>query len=807
MHSRFAIALIGLIVSLSAAFCGAMELPPVVRGSGTVLLMPEPGTLSMTLTKRDLNIYDGPDAMPISVCDPLGEEVAAVTLPDDGDEGRGPHGVELQQETVTVQVERRGLYRVAFSGGDYMFGMSANCDRYVVESKLVFNDPNAAANVYFAPPEGAFEVAAAPLHDPGIQTVALHDARGNLVSEFHLQKPVEDVIHSVGEHEGSRDGLWHWQIGKMDVRLTVPGLKYWTMDPESYFDPEGSHLIVTPRKTARYLSPGGSARFGILLFPPEGYEGRFDVEITQPEREGVRFQLADPPVQPAEYGSDRRLVEVSAVADEACVPGEVFDAYLEVVAADNPLAAGRARLQARVGASPVSRQLEMPIVLRRYEHEDWQFGYAPEYEPNAVYFDLANRAWIRHRTEHGHWSAGAQVLEDGRWELREWTDAVREQFPDYRRPSSGSGFRGCRWAFDDGGGAWTTMRLSGVGSGFADAIIYTPDRGRSWQTALINSGLADIEFFTGHNDSDVPPVVGWRTTAPHPARFCAYHDLLLFLPRLENGAVMVPDPILVSDNCLGGAIHSGAPPSLATRDGRTHIVWGEVAEPDAPGVPTYIATYDRGTGRLSEKVFIAHAPPVNDVHNVPAVVLDGDGYIHVVTGAHGENFLYARSLLPNDISGGFTEPVKVHDAGWVDGETDEDGRARQTYIGLVCDPDDTLHIVYRHNRSGVDDYLPDFTYYMGLVYQRKPKGGEWGPARPLVIPPVGGYSIYYHKLTMDRLGGLYVSYSHWTDQAYQKDFPGQYHNRAVITSRDGGDSWKLAETEDFVEAMRAYRGP
>ncbi len=794
-----------ILTALAPPVRADCSIPAVVRGSGTVLLMPETGSLTLTFSKRDLNIYDGPDAMPISVHDAFGEEVASITLPDDGDEGRGPHGAELQQETVTIQVERAGLYRVKFSGGDYMFGMTANCGRYVVEAGLVFNDPSTAGEVYFAPPPGAFELAAAPLHDPGVQTITLHDGTGALVHEFDLVQPVEDVTYAVAEGEGSRDGLWSWKIGKMDVRLTVPGLKYWAMDPDAYADPGASQLLLAPRKTARYLPPGGSASFRIVLYPPEGYAGEFDLRLTQPDDGSMRFVLADPPVQPVEYADDRLIVPVTAVADGVAADGTRHDAYLEVHATDNPLAAGRAWLQARVGTSPISGTRELPIVLRPYEHEDWQFGYAPEFEANEVYFDRANRAWIRHRTEHEHWSAGAQVLEGDGFVLHEWTGAIRERFPGYQRPSSGAGFRACRWAFDDEGGAWTSMRINGAGSGLSDCIIYTPDRGLTWQVQPVSSGLADFEYHTGHNAPEgIPPMVGWRTTAPHPARFCSYHDLLLFLPRLEDGRIVAPEPILISDNCLGGALHSGGPSTLATRDGRTHIVWGEVAEPDAPGVPTYIATYDHATGELSEKVFIAHAPPVNDVHNVPAMVLDSQGYIHVVTGAHGDNFFYARSLRPNDISGGFTEPVRVLDSGWVDGKTDEDGRGAQTYIGLVCDREDTLHLVYRQNRSGVDEYLPDYTYYMGLSYQRKRRGEEWEPARPLVIPPVGGYSIYYHKLTIDRLGNLYVSYNHWSDHAYSKDFPGLYHNRAMITSTDGGETWKLAETGDFVAAARAW---
>ena len=69
------------------------------------------------------------------------------------------------------------------------------------------------------------------------------------------------------------------------------------------------------------------------------------------------------------------------------------------------------------------------------------------------------------------------------------------------------------------------------------------------------------------------------------------------------------------------------------------------------------------------------------------------------------------------------------------------------------------------------------------------------------MPPVPGYSIYYHKLTLDRRGRLYLSYNHWTDHAYQQDWPELYHNRALVVSDDGGRSWRLAVTRDFVSAV------
>ena len=71
-------------------------------------------------------------------------------------------------------------------------------------------------------------------------------------------------------------------------------------------------------------------------------------------------------------------------------------------------------------------------------------------------------------------------------------------------------------------------------------------------------------------------------------------------------------------------------------------------------------------------------------------------------------------------------------------------------------------------------------------------------ATPMVIAPVPGYSIYYHKLTIDRRGRRFLSYNHWTtDETYREDFPERYHHRAIITSVDRGNTWKLAETRDF----------
>jgi len=146
---------------------------------------------------------------------------------------------------------------------------------------------------------------------------------------------------------------------------------------------------------------------------------------------------------------------------------------------------------------------------------------------------------------------------------------------------------------------------------------------------------------------------------------------------------------------------------MVSRGGKSHLVWAEATEPaeNAPGVPTYGVTYDRTTGKLCRPALVGYGAPPNDVHNSPSITMDSQGYLHVLTGTHNKPFQYARSLQPNDASGGWTpaEPVGQD--------------LPQTYIGMVCGPDDTLHLVYRLWRYGEPPYSN--SHHATLAYSRK----------------------------------------------------------------------------------------
>ena len=84
-----------------------------------------------------------------------------------------------------------------------------------------------------------------------------------------------------------------------------------------------------------------------------------------------------------------------------------------------------------------------------------------------------------------------------------------------------------------------------------------------------------------------------------------------------------------------------------------------------------------------------------------------------------------------------------------------------------------------------------------------PKGGPWSEARPIVVPPVSGYSIYYHKLTIDHGGNLWLAYQYYSgEETYRRTFLAHNPHHTLLISTDLGKTWKLAETANFLAAMK-----
>jgi hypothetical protein len=123
---------------------------------------------------------------------------------------------------------------------------------------------------------------------------------------------------------------------------------------------------------------------------------------------------------------------------------------------------------------------------------------------------------------------------------------------------------------------------------------------------------------------------------------------------------------------------------------------------------------------------------------------------------------------------------------------------------MVCAPDGTVHIVCRQVRRKTDGHFGGRAYDALVHTALAPGESAFSAPHLLVVPPQVGYSQYYQKLTVDRLGRLFVSCSYFSrrDPPATRSFR-RFHHRMLLISEDGGSAWRFATTADLVAGLSA----
>ncbi len=438
--------------------------------------------------------------------------------------------------------------------------------------------------------------------------------------------------------------------------------------------------------------------------------------------------------------------------------------------------------------------LDMPIVLEPDQHEYEQFGYNPEYTPNAVTFDNSNVAYIRSRSANPNDTGYVQIYDDGQWVDREFTSAVIEKFPTFERYQNVEGFEGDRIVVDAAGDIYTKFIIKLIDNTYKNVLLYSKDKGLSWQVYELPGGRYDMEHWVGHNTLDRPPLLcQFYKTSDHPYEDAGNQFMGLIQPVKKDGGLVFRPQVEFTNRGMYMTRHAGGSSfAVSTRHG-TFVTWSETYEDNSgPGAPTYVAKYAPETNLLAgdPNYLVAYAEPINDRHCTPAIAVDSLGYLHVVTGSAAQSIFYTRSLVPYSVSAGWTTPVSVYEGGWAEtiGGAEE---GRLTYPSMLIDFDDNIHLVFRSWRKNTESYLGGAPAPY-LSYIRKPAFGDWpNEVQLLVVPPYSGYANYYQKLSMDKLGNLFLSYEYYGtegDYTYPQDY-----RPAVIVSPDAGVSWLMAE--------------
>jgi len=771
--------------------------PLQIGGTGGVYFLAPPGELVVEIQKCDRNRSTRTTELRAILVGPDRRVLEEVTIPDAG-EARGSGLGKPLAARLQTEVERKGVYGLNVTvsqdryGDEIAWGFRTNCPHFLIETSrghrderrsepIVLLSPQREGDVCFRPRAGAFEIEITGL-PPEVESVSLFDGRDRLWGEI----PVDAEGRASGRlsAEPSRDPApWRLRLPSQQVVIQIdgvtrwesgdpfPGLPYWTPVASSWFPLQEFRWLLTPYQRNVHGEAGGEREIAFQVHNNGG--DRIEVDLT--------LEFPDEP-WPARLASERVAVAAgrTAAAVVHCrVPaeGEARTCHLRATPRSSPGFSTYATLTVTSAAAPADAPLATPITLLPYRHENEQFGYLPDYPVESqVYFDLENRPYV---------AAGSTLAtkRDGRWteiDLREAVDP----------PAGSARFRSLavlsgKVAFDEDNNVYLLARADGRA-----VVLHSRDGGQSFSAWPIpgagRSGAFDLEQFSGHNvPPGPPPILRYTlTTADPKLKWRRINDLELIVAEKGERGLSFAEPVLVSRKCIGLAAHSGIPSSVVSRAGKVHVAWAEATEPDeqVPGVPTFVVTYDTRSRSLGEPALVGYGAPPNDIHNSPSITMDSRGYLHVLAGTHGRPFQYARSLVPNDAGGGWTEAVAL-------GED-----LRQTYIGLVCDREDTLHAVFRMWRYGEEPFPA--SHHGTLAWQEKRAGRSWGDAKVLIVPPFSEYSVYYHRLTIDRAGRLFLSYDYWsTYWFYRTDHRGD--RRALLTSPDGGQTWKLAGPRDF----------
>ena len=765
----------------------ASEMKLRIGGCGGVYFLPDPGEFVVEVMKQDRNrrmranvraILFGPDRQVLD----------EVWMPDDGrnlGSGAGP----VQTVRLSTVVKHKGVYGLMITsandryGNEALWGFRTNCPKYLIETSrghrdarheepLVLANPTVSGDVCFLPRKGAFSVDVHGLHG-GSDALSMHNARGDLIETLKVSakgrashKFPADVHRDAvpwrlhfPKYRGvvNLDGVTRWTRSDLFRDLSL-----WTDELTSWFPFHENRWLLTPYSRTVHGKPGSE---GTLTF-------RVHNHALAPKTVSLKIEFPNSGAWPANLSTGALALKprkAQTIALHYRVPetGDGWTCRLRATADDFSTYSS---VFLKRGDAPATRPIPMPLVLKPYRHENEQFGHMPDYPVDyQVYFDRANRPFVAERNAIMAWR-------NGKW--------ARTALLETRgRPKGASMRMLCsKIAFDADNDVYALARMSGK-----IALLHSTDHGATFSAYPIpGKGGADIEEFSGHNTPEAPPpFVRFTRTAKDPKlKWRSLNDLSLFLPEKRDGKIVISDPVLISRRCIGLANHSGIPSTIVSRGPKVHVTWGEATDPKkkVPGVPTYVATYDRTTGKLSDPALVGYGPPANDVHNSPSITMDSKGFLHVIVGTHGRPFKYARSLRPNAVDGGWT---KAEDVG---------PGLRQTYVGLVCDQSDTLHLVFRLWRAH-ESYFPAGSYAC-LAHMSKRPGKPWSKPRPLVVAAFTDYSVYYHRLTIDRRGRLFLSYDYWsTYWFYRTD---RFRQRAVLTSPDGGKTWKLAQGVDLV---------
>lgn len=677
----------------------------------------------------------------------------------------------VQSETIEANGLKEGVYTLFIISehgrhlNEHTIAFSTNASLYMINSgaahqdsqrkePIVFDGEDKPVSIFFKPNKSIFMVEATHLPDDS-PSLELWDGNKQLIQTVEVKngEAVSAEIHN------NQSGIWELKLPAQKGQILIDGLNHnfapdqkplpvWASSRESYFDLEKVHWMIDPRRFARNADAGEQGEIEFTVYNNSKATSTIDLHTVAQQFPG-KVQVTPRQMELQAGAIDTATVNFQLNPD---LRSGVHPFHIVARDLTNDLQSF-ALGELRLGYNE-DQPVALPIPLAIYEHNQPYFAYEPDFpRENQFYFDADNQPWTAT-------SQALYVLLEDQWV------AVPIGGKETAFPSSVIGS-------DIHGNMYTIVEVEG-----APHLLQTNKKFENYLAPLPQGGTYVLEtWMGGQTNPHIPIVTRYRQNPEKKqvARWARIHDLEIFIPQFQNNTLTVGPPLLVSDNCVGMSAHSGIPSAVASEGNLVHLVWGETSDPqgDDPGVPNYTATYNRTTGTLSPPQFLAFSPPVNDVHNISSILVDSHGTRHVIVGAHGRPFQHLKAASG---SVEWTNPVPIS-------EID------QTYVGAVLDQKDQIHLFFRGWRR---DYEFPGSLNAGLFYQHMDNRGEWKEPVLFASPGFNNYSIFYHRVTTNREGRAYVSFTYWsTWTPYRDSFragAGPRQHRVVLYS-DNGEDW------------------
>ena len=455
-----------------------------------------------------------------------------------------------------------------------------------------------------------------------------------------------------------------------------------------------------------------------------------------------------------------------------------------------------------------------PFVHQRmFQGEREIYGYDPDYSPGVTSFDKNNVMYMRSM------SGDLQKFVNGSWVELDYASDISNYFTQIGKNWNGeieySAFTYGRVVFDSNNDGYMIViaLLSGQRT---PLLLYTNNQGGSWKVYALTHYLSLLQTGSPNNPVTEPPVLVEYDQAKK--------DIYLRFIEKSGSGLVFGDRILINDNAYYYTYHSGSSNMVIRVGDRAFVAYAGVDSLVAPdgvnpvSAPQYIVEVSKsGKQIVNGPVLVGtngHSLHTDD-HDIPSIDVDSNGYLHVVLGAHHGNLYHYESTSPYNISS------------WGEGEQFGDvivpgASGGHSYPALLIDEDDNIHVVTR--------YAGD-RYYFNLVYNKK-SGNSWDNQQNLVVAFKPFYGIWYHKLSYDSFGNMYLSYEYYAGQLFKSEAeayaerwsedgltispPGTVasdsyystylnikpHDPVVIISEDNGESWSLFDPASTVSLER-----